>query len=178
MNVARMRHAYGLFRNHDPVPTRPAAVLSRDPQPMKNAVTARWGLAVNAADLAQLKLGFQPQQMEDKWVIAATGPTDDGIIAIHIIRSWNSAEVYTLHVRPSDDGTAVIESLAWERGGDGAEVGPEEEEREAEQSRREVVILCRLHAGCEFEDLPEYDPSIFWSEGDGDGEGGKNNTSG
>ncbi|RSL47256.1 hypothetical protein CEP54_013495 [Fusarium duplospermum] len=58
-----------------------------------------WKARLSGSDMTKLLKGFQPSEMEQKWVIAASGPDDKGIIDVHLCRSWTSYEIYTVRVR-------------------------------------------------------------------------------
>lgn len=160
MDESLARHVAGTYPRHDPDPSnREAAQLVREPKPMRDPGTAQWDVAISADDFNKLKLGFMAQEMEDKWVIAATGPDESGVISIRIIRSWLNMPIYVLHIRPAgDSGGARIESFTWEKA-----LGEHGEFRVSErQAKKEAVILCRIHTDCKLEQLPEYNPNIFW----------------
>ncbi|TLD15165.1 hypothetical protein PspLS_10683 [Pyricularia sp. CBS 133598] len=172
MDESLARHVAGTFARYEPDPNnREAAYLAREPKPMRDAGTAEWDVEISAEDFIQLKLGFQAKEMEDKWIIAATGPDEKGIISIRIIRSWLNMQIYVLHIRPvGDAGGARIESFTWEKA-----LGQDGDFRVSErQAKKEAVVLCRIHAYCKLEQLPEYNPNIFWKK-DSDDEDEENN---
>ncbi|KAI1468750.1 uncharacterized protein F4812DRAFT_345096 [Daldinia caldariorum] len=126
--------------------------------PMKKPLTAAWGLPISDADLAKLKVGLRPRDMDDKWEILIEDPDENGNVSIHITRSWLQEECYILHIVPrsNDEGeSARIESITWEGNKGGLQC-------EAEQAEKEAVMLCRGHLHCEFEALPQYPSSAFW----------------
>lgn len=65
---------------------------------------ARWPIAYrrrfNADELAVLRRGFWPQDMDDSWVIWLEGAT------LRAWRSWTCTCVYEVLLAPNDDGTA------------------------------------------------------------------------
>ncbi|KLU92429.1 hypothetical protein MAPG_11375 [Magnaporthiopsis poae ATCC 64411] len=172
-----VRHVYGLDRRWDTNPDREPAVLRTNRQPMREPATARWDLDISAADFAELKLGFKPKQMEDKWAIAATAePDGDGVTSVHIMRSWRGSECYILHVKPTGtdgtDGTggARIESITWEQVLSESATARHTEKR----AKMMAAYLCRIHVGCALEKLPAYDTATIWgSDGDDEVEEGK-----
>ncbi|TLD04056.1 hypothetical protein PgNI_11144 [Pyricularia grisea] len=57
-------------------------------------------------------------------------------------------------------GNARIEFFTWEKAlGEHGEISVSER-----QAKKEAEILCRIHAHCKIEQLPEYSPDIFWQE--------------
>ncbi|KAI0119019.1 hypothetical protein F4814DRAFT_410239 [Daldinia grandis] len=128
-------------------------------KPMKEPLTAPWGLPISDADVEKLKVGFKSQSMDDKWDMLVEDPDEDGNISLHIIRSWLQEESYILHIapKPSSDegGSAKVQSITWEGNKAGLQC-------DAEQAMKEAVILARGHLKCEFEGLPQYPSSVFW----------------
>lgn len=128
-------------------------------KPMKKALTASWGLPISDADVAKLKVGFRPRDMDDKWEILIEEPDADDNLSIHIIRSWLQEESYIFRIVPKsrndDGGSATIHSITWEGNKGGLQCGPE-------QAQKEAVMLCRGHLKCEFEKLPKYSSHEFW----------------
>lgn len=127
--------------------------------PMKEPLTAPWGLPISDSDLDKLKVGFKSKSMDDKWDILIEEPDEDGNVSVHIIRSWLQEECYILHIVPKlnndDGGSAKIQSITWEGNKAGLQC-------DAEQAEKEAVMLCRGHLHCEFERLPHYPSSMFW----------------
>ncbi|KAI6347835.1 hypothetical protein MCOR25_010881 [Pyricularia grisea] len=161
-----VRHAYGLDRRWDINADRTPAVLRTNRQPMREPATARWDLDISAADFAELKLGFKPRQMEDKWAIAAAEPDGDGVTCVYVMRSWTRAECYILHVKSTGtDGTAAarIESITWEQKLNESATTQHTERR----AKMLAAYLCRTHVGCALEKLPIYNTAtIRGSDGD------------
>jgi hypothetical protein len=128
-------------------------------KPMKEPLTAPWGLPISDADAEKLKVGFKSRNMDDKWDMLIEDPDENGNISLHIIRSWLQEECYILHIvpKPSDDdaGSAKIQSITWEGNKAGLQC-------DAEQAKKEAVILSRGHLHCEFDILPQYPSSVFW----------------
>lgn len=58
-----------------------------------------WQARLSGEDMTKLLKGFSPSEMEQKWVIAASGPDNKGIINVHLCRSWTGIEIYTVRVR-------------------------------------------------------------------------------
>ena len=128
-------------------------------KPMKKPLTAPWGLPISDADVEKLKVGFKSRSMNDKWDMLIEDPDENGNISLHILRSWLQEECYILHIvlKPSNDdgGSAKIQSITWEGNKAGLQC-------DAEQAKKEAVILSRGHLHCEFETLPHYPSSVFW----------------
>lgn len=137
-------------------------------KPMKEPLTAPWGLPISDADVAKLKVGFKSRSMDDKWDLLVEDPDESGGISIHIIRNWLHLDCYILHIVPRPSNTddddddeeggsrsAKIQGITWEGDKNGLQCG-------AEQAQKEAVMLCRGWLDCEFEGLPEYPSSVFW----------------
>ncbi|KAL8382984.1 hypothetical protein RB595_006653 [Gaeumannomyces hyphopodioides] len=155
------RQVDGSDRRYNPKPDRKPAVLFANRQPMREPATARWDLDISTADFAELKLGFRPQMMEDRWAIAATEPDGDGVTFVHIMRSWRRADCYILHVKPTGtDGTggAKIESITWEQVLTESATVRQKEKR----AKMMAIDLCRIHLACALEKLPAYDDATIW----------------
>ncbi|KAK2601689.1 hypothetical protein QQS21_004764 [Conoideocrella luteorostrata] len=127
--------------------------------PMKEPLTASWGVPISDADVEKLKAGLQSRSMDDKWDMLVEDPDEKGGLSIHIIRSWLQEECYILHIipKPSNDnsGSAKVQSITWEGNKAGLQC-------DAEQAQKEAVMLCRGHLNCEFEALPQYPGWMFW----------------
>jgi len=128
-------------------------------KPMKEPLTAPWGLPLSDADVEKLKAGFRCQSMDDKWDMLVEDPDENGNISLHILRNWLQEECYILHIvpKPSNDdgGSAKIQSITWEGNMAGLQC-------DAEQAKKEAVILSRIRLHCEFETLPHYPSSVLW----------------
>jgi hypothetical protein len=120
-------------------------------KPVKEPLTAPWGLAISDADVEKLKVGFKSRSMDDKWDMLIEDPDESGNISLHILRSWLQEECYILHIvlkaSKNDGGSTKIKRITWE----GNKAGLQ---RDAEQAKKEAVILPRCHLHCEFETLP------------------------
>ncbi|ROW14395.1 hypothetical protein VPNG_03975 [Cytospora leucostoma] len=128
-------------------------------KPMKEPLTAPWGLPISDADVEKLKVGFRSRDMEDRWDILIEDPDEKGNVSIHILRSWLQEDCYILHIVPKpsneDGGTAKIESITWEGNKGGLQCN-------TEQAKKEAVILSRNLLHAEFEKLPHYPSSEFY----------------
>ncbi|KAJ9210253.1 hypothetical protein DTO166G4_8181 [Paecilomyces variotii] len=128
-------------------------------KPMKKPLTAPWDLPISDADVEKLKVGFKCRNMDDKWDMLIEDPDENGNISLHILRSWLQEPCYILHIvsKPRNDGcgSAKIQSITWEGNKAGLQC-------DAEQAKKETVILTRCHLHCEFEMLPDYPSSVFW----------------
>lgn len=135
-------------------------------RPMKAPLTAPLDLPLSDADVEKLKTGFKSQSMDDKWDFLVEDPDADGNVSLHIIRNWLREECYVLHIVPrtpssssssNTDGAggAKISGITWE--------GNKALGRcDAEQAKKEAVILARGWLGCDFEALPQYPSSVFY----------------
>ena len=128
-------------------------------KPMKEPLTAPWGLAISDADVEKIKAGFRSHNMDEKYDILIEDPDENGNISLHIIRSMVREECYILHIVPKpsndDSGSAKIQGITWEGNKSGLQC-------DAEQAKKEAVILSRMLLHCEFETLPHYPSSILW----------------
>ncbi|KAI0845881.1 hypothetical protein F5Y00DRAFT_245149 [Daldinia vernicosa] len=128
-------------------------------KPMKEPLTAPLDLPISDEDVEKLKVGFKSQSMDDKWDLLVEDPDENGNISLHIIRNWLQEECYILHIVPksnNDDAeSAKIQGITWEGNKAGLQC-------DAEQAKKEAVILCRGNLGCKFETLPQYPSSVFW----------------
>ncbi|TVY57085.1 hypothetical protein LCER1_G002425 [Lachnellula cervina] len=129
-------------------------------KPMKEPLTAPWGLPISDADVEKLKVGLKSRSMDDKWDMLIEDPDENGNMSLHIIRSWLQEECYILHIvpKPSNDdgGSAQIQSITWEGNKAGLQC-------DAEQAKKETVMLSRGRLHCEFKTLPHYPSSVFWA---------------
>ena len=122
---------------------------------MEDPATALWDLSISDADFEKLKAGFEPEDMDDRWMVSVTDLDQSGNISIHISRSWTEKELYRLAVKPNDGASGVrIEAITWEQNLGGIHISEE-------QGKKEAVLLCRSILGCDIDALPEYDSSIF-----------------
>ncbi|KAJ8070117.1 hypothetical protein OCU04_000510 [Sclerotinia nivalis] len=128
--------------------------------PMKEPLTAPWGLPISDANVEKIKVGFRSRSMDDKWDMLIEDPDENGNISLHILRSWLQEECYILHIIPKpsndDDGSAKIQGITWEGNKSGLQCN-------AEQAKKEAVILSRMLLHCEFETLPHYPSSMLWN---------------
>ena len=93
----------------------------RESNSFSSPVTATWDIKIPRAELPKLLNGFEPQQMEDKWLIYADGPDAEGNAAVHMLRSWTGYKVLELKIKvPLDeDGEfreedSTITEIVWE----------------------------------------------------------------
>jgi len=72
--------------------------------------TAAWQVPLTARQVHQLVLGFQPQEMEDKWVIYADGPgpkhgaDQEHRVEVHFHRSWTGHPIAAVGITVARDG--------------------------------------------------------------------------
>ena len=129
-------------------------------KPMKEPLTAPWDVPISDADLEKLKVGVKSRDMDDRWDVLNEDPDKDGNISIHILRSWLQEDCYILHIVPkpnsdNDDESAKIQGITWEGNKGGFQC-------DAEQAKKEAVIVSRMILNCEFETLPDYPSSVLW----------------
>jgi hypothetical protein len=56
-------------------------------KPMKEPLTAPWGLPISDADVGELKVGFKSRSMDHKWDLLIGDPDENGNISLHILRN-------------------------------------------------------------------------------------------
>jgi len=110
---------------------------------MEHPVTAAWGVRMTRADLEKLKVGFQPMDMEDRWMCSADEPDQQGNIVVHWCRSWTGSKEIDLHVNRLEDGGAEIVEITWDKKSGGIQVS------EA-QAKELATQLSRGLLGCEW----------------------------
>ncbi|KAL2674167.1 hypothetical protein Neosp_012614 [[Neocosmospora] mangrovei] len=76
-----------------------ARVTINDMKRIEKPKSMPWQARLSGADMTKLLKGFSPSDMDQKWVIAASGPDSRGIIDVHLCRSWTRIEIYTVRVR-------------------------------------------------------------------------------
>jgi hypothetical protein len=123
---------------------------------MEAPAKASWDLSISDTDFNKLKTGFEASDMNQRWEITAKEPDENGIIPIHISRSWTDEDQYILAAKPSDSGGAEIISITWEQ--KKGEIHVDEE-----RGKKEAVVICRMVLHCDFEALPLYDRKILWA---------------
>ncbi|PNS19472.1 hypothetical protein CAC42_7316 [Sphaceloma murrayae] len=120
--------------------------LEFTPEPMDNPTTEAWGLQISDDDFEKLKGGWEPEQMEDKWMIVSQ-PSGKDRIAVNIARSWTHEIFFLLTILPPKSGEgAKIESILWE-----TKNGHQRESKE--NAIKEAVMLCKGMLGVKFESL-------------------------
>ncbi|CAI6338196.1 unnamed protein product [Periconia digitata] len=55
---------------------------------MTKPITSEWNQPVPRTELVKLLNGFQPREMEDKWLVYADGPDAQGNASVYMYRSW------------------------------------------------------------------------------------------
>jgi hypothetical protein len=85
---------------------------------MEAPATASWDQSINDADFSKLKAGFEALDMNHRWEIRADDPDENGVISIHISRSWTEIDQYILDIKPSGERGGKITSITWESGFD------------------------------------------------------------
>ncbi|TEY74765.1 hypothetical protein BOTCAL_0070g00320 [Botryotinia calthae] len=123
---------------------------------MKDSATAQWNIHINSSDLIKLKTGFESADMNDRWDITPKEADENGIIYIHISRSWTQEDHFILALKLNEEDGAEITSITWDQ-----TVG--EYRRDEESAKKQVVAVCRMMLECEFEALPFYDLRVLWS---------------
>jgi hypothetical protein len=68
---------------------------------MEAPATASWDQNISEADFSKLKAGFEALVMNHRWKIKIDSPDENGIISIHMSRSWTEIDQYIFAVKPS-----------------------------------------------------------------------------
>ncbi|KAF7956642.1 hypothetical protein EAE96_003976 [Botrytis aclada] len=123
---------------------------------MEDPATSPWNIHINSSDFPKLKAGFEAPDMDHRWEITPQDADENGIIHIHISRSWTEEDHFILAVKPSDGDGAEIVWLTWNQ-------NEGEIRRDEEYAKKEVVVMCRMILECESETLPFYDRKVLWS---------------
>jgi len=125
--------------------------------PMKKPLSEPWGLAISDADVEKMKVSFKTPSMDIKFDLLMEDPDENGGLSLHIIRSFGSShqECFVLHIVLKEGGSSEIKSITWEGNKGGLQC-------DAEQAKKEAVILSRCYLHCEFETLPHYPLSMLY----------------
>ncbi|CAD6439057.1 1d72c806-d70f-42e9-a751-864abc66d649 [Sclerotinia trifoliorum] len=123
---------------------------------MEDPATASWDVNISDADFEKLKAGFEAADMNHRWEIAAKDTDENGIIPIHISRSWTEEDQYILSATPIDGGAKII-SITWEQNRGEVRIGED-------YAKKEAVIVCRMMLRCDFDALPFYDKKALWHQ--------------
>ncbi|KAI1339134.1 hypothetical protein F5Y15DRAFT_94985 [Xylariaceae sp. FL0016] len=118
--------------------------------PIARPATASWGQPITRADFKRLQEGFQPRDMDDKWVCSVDGPTREGKLVVHFCRSWTGIEHITLKVKGDKKASEIVE-ITWEK-------GTGELKRSEEEAKDLATILSKNLMGCEWEAVPPCRP--------------------
>ncbi|KAI6497099.1 hypothetical protein MCOR14_008726 [Pyricularia oryzae] len=128
-------------------------IKKRDVKPMRERLTAPWGIVVNEKDFEKLATGHESFDMDDQWDVLVEDPDENNnsVISVHFMRSWTGQDIYILHLNNSDAKSGIkVDSITWEGNKNGVRI-------DAEQAQKEVVLLARDVLKCEFDELPHYD---------------------
>lgn len=123
---------------------------------MDDPAKASWGGSISNADFSKLKAGFEAPDMDYKWEIKADDPDENGIIHIHISRSWTQTDLYILVIKPNDSGGELV-GIIWEQ-----DIGDGDYRVGEELAKRDAIIVCRMVVKCELETFPLYDRRLLW----------------
>ncbi|CRK25890.1 hypothetical protein BN1723_015857 [Verticillium longisporum] len=117
--------------------------------PMQNPIVSSWNLDISMSDVTKLLGGFQPVEMEDRWMSRAEGPNHNGCFVVYVYRSWGCQEQFRIkaQVKPlsetannASDFKAEVVSITWESG------PAHSTEQEAKNT---AVLVCKGILGCE-----------------------------
>ncbi|OGE46997.1 hypothetical protein PENARI_c078G01842 [Penicillium arizonense] len=120
----------------------------------KDPVTAPWDLPLGRADVTKLVNGFEPSEMEHKWMCCSDDPEDGGTsFEVYMYGSWGGEKRISLQVKvPGGIGGAKVDrgetgariaGIKWERKSNGVVI----EEEKAKETALEVcnwVLSCDL----------------------------------
>lgn len=116
-------------------------------KPIEKPVSGQWGLRIKHADLIKIIAGFQPVEMEDKWVIRSDALDRQGNIVVHFYRSWTGHETFRIRVIPDNPKTDSSGSI--EKGG--AQIAEITWGRafKEEDAKETVALICTHVLGCQ-----------------------------
>ncbi|KAF2156293.1 hypothetical protein K461DRAFT_275412 [Myriangium duriaei CBS 260.36] len=123
-------------------------------KPMRDPHTASWVVPISEADWDKFQAGSRAQDMDERWNLLVERLDEKGGISLHIMRSWTQEDCYIVHFVPEDEGGAKIQGITWE--GEKNYLQLPEEEANAEQAKKDAVILSRMILHCELEAVPQY----------------------
>ena len=117
-------------------------------KPLENPATAQWNISFKHADYIKMLKGFQPQDMDDRWVCRADTPDAHGNTVVHAYRSWTMDEIFALTIIAGNpdqiegDDWGKITSIAWrQRPGEVSE----------EEVKEIAVRICKNILHCDLE---------------------------
>lgn len=117
---------------------------------MKNPESLPCDLKASGSNFTKLLRGFQPSDMDDRWMCRSDGPDAHGNVVVHFYRSWTGRESFQLKatVAAPDDGSAQdqvarITELVWDKESTAA--------GSAEEAKVQAFAVCRAVLGCEME---------------------------
>jgi hypothetical protein len=106
--------------------------------PLSDPATAAWDVPISSEDYSKLLAGFSPEEMEQKWAMAADTPDAAGATVLHIVRSWTGNEQFSVKLDPTK-----ISEIQWSKS------GPFDEA----QAKNLAKALCRGWLDCKLEAL-------------------------
>ncbi|KAF4452086.1 hypothetical protein F53441_5018 [Fusarium austroafricanum] len=110
--------------------------------PLADPDTASWNLPLSNTDYNKLIKGFEPQAMEDKWLCRADDPDTQGIVVVHMYRSWSGEEQISLAVAGDlneniTNGANIVE-ISWDKS------------RLTEREAKDLAFnICKWILGCQ-----------------------------
>ncbi|CZR63924.1 uncharacterized protein PAC_13821 [Phialocephala subalpina] len=121
--------------NSEP-PTRRTLRSDWNTEEFITPVTSPWDISLTQVQIKRLELGFDPQQMEDKWFVFAEEENEE--IGVHFFRSWTGNKIFEVVVELQGEAKGgKIKELIWESSQE--VVGDEGEEGAKEM----VIEVCR-----------------------------------
>lgn len=121
-------------------------------RPFENPpVTAQWDRKITYDDYTKMLQGFQPQSMDDKWLIFTDTPEDaDGNIVVHAYWGRYNKEEYAITVVAGDFGKtdvkdwATIVKIAWKVEQWDGTLRSEDDAKESAVSFCRVLLKCAM----------------------------------
>lgn len=84
-------------------------------KPFVTPIASPWNQPVPSAEVPKLLNGFAAREMEDKWIVYADGPDEQGRATVHMLRSWTGHKMAELKLQvPDDEGDAHFVEIVWE----------------------------------------------------------------
>lgn len=115
-----------------------------DMQSIRKPVTAAWDLSISEENAQKLQKGFIPETMEDKWLCYSDTGDAEGVILVHLCRSWTRTEQIVLKLQVADgtkgSATRIIE-ITWEAQDADEDLGEEE-------AKEDAIMVCEAVLGC------------------------------
>ena len=106
---------WSLYGQKSDPPNRRVQASEFNAKPFVTPIISSWNQPVPGAEVPKLLNGFDAPEMEDKWIVYADGPDEQGQATVHMLRSWTGFKMMELKLQvPEDEGDAHIVEIIWE----------------------------------------------------------------